>query len=117
MEMLYGIVFAIVLFLVFRAFVLWYWRVNELVDTANNINNNLEKILALNGLEVNTPKIQMPDGVETVAGEDKSQFGNQQEFMKRHGIEWSVLKSSFVYKGNKYKTIEDVSAEIATSEE
>jgi hypothetical protein len=35
----------IVMFLIFRAIVLWYWRVNESVELLKSINEKLERLL------------------------------------------------------------------------
>ncbi|MCJ8320291.1 MAG: hypothetical protein MJK12_11705 [Colwellia sp.] len=42
---LLAFVVAIILsFLILRAFVLWYWRVGEMVDSLNEINKNISLI-------------------------------------------------------------------------
>lgn len=42
-DILIGIIIAIVLFLIFRAYVLWYWKVDEIVKLLKEISNNLKK--------------------------------------------------------------------------
>ena len=44
MEVAVALVVFIVLFLVFRVFVLWYWRVNEIANTLSEINKNIAKL-------------------------------------------------------------------------
>jgi len=44
MEILIALVVSVVLFLVFRVFVLWYWRINEMADTLSEINKNIAKL-------------------------------------------------------------------------
>ena len=46
METLVALAVLILLFLIFRAFVLWYWRVNESVELLKGINEKLERLLA-----------------------------------------------------------------------
>lgn len=40
---LIGIVVVIVLFLIFRAIILWYWKINKIVKLLEEIANNLKK--------------------------------------------------------------------------
>lgn len=44
MEVIVAVVIFIVLFLIFRAMVLWYWRINEIADTLGEINKNIAKL-------------------------------------------------------------------------
>ncbi|XOB40799.1 MAG: hypothetical protein ACKKMW_01910 [Candidatus Nealsonbacteria bacterium] len=41
-NILIGIIVAIVLFLIFRAYVLWYWKVDEIIKLLKEISNNLK---------------------------------------------------------------------------
>jgi hypothetical protein len=47
----------IVLFLIFRAIVLWYWRINEGIALLKSINDKLDRI-AGNAPESNEPYIR-----------------------------------------------------------
>jgi len=42
-NILIGIIVAILLFLIFRAYVLWYWKINEIVKLLKEISDNLKK--------------------------------------------------------------------------
>jgi hypothetical protein len=44
MEALVAIAVLITLFLIFRAFVLWYWRVNESIELLKGINEKLDRL-------------------------------------------------------------------------
>jgi len=44
MELIIYLVILIVLFLIFRAVVLWYFRINEMADTLLEINRTLAQI-------------------------------------------------------------------------
>ena len=108
MEMFYGIIAFIVLFIVLRAFFLWYWRINELVDATNNINQNLEKLLSLHSSKIENIQPKNTVAIETEHEQSFSDSEDQQAYMKSHGIKWSVLKNAYIYDGNKYKTIEEI---------
>lgn len=45
MEIIIAALVFIVLFLIFRALVLWYWRINEIADTLGEINKNIAKLV------------------------------------------------------------------------
>ncbi len=42
-DTLISIVIAIVLFLIFRVYVLWYWKVDEIVKLLKEISNDLKR--------------------------------------------------------------------------
>lgn len=44
MEAIVAMVIFVILFLIFRAFVLWYWRINEMADTLHEISLNIAKL-------------------------------------------------------------------------
>lgn len=52
MEIIVTMVVFVVLFLIFRALILWYWRINEMADTLHEINRNIAKLA--NGQESNS---------------------------------------------------------------
>lgn len=43
-----AIAFVVVLFLIFRALVLWYWGITESIDLLKGINEKLERLIAQN---------------------------------------------------------------------
>ena len=45
MDAVVAIVVLVVLFLIFRAIVLWYWCVNESVELLKGINDKLERLV------------------------------------------------------------------------
>jgi len=51
METVISIAAFIVLFIVFRTFVLWYWRMNEVADALNEINVNIAKLAGVKPLQ------------------------------------------------------------------
>jgi len=54
MELIGSAVFVVaifvVVFIVFRSFILWYWRMNEVADTLNEINANIAKLAGVEPL-------------------------------------------------------------------
>ena len=52
-----GLAILVVLFLIFRAIVLWYWRVNEQIALLRSIDEKLGR-MAGNALENNGPYIR-----------------------------------------------------------
>ena len=46
MDAVVAIVVLVVLFLIFRAIVLWYWRVNESVELLDGINEKPQRLVA-----------------------------------------------------------------------
>jgi hypothetical protein len=57
MDPVVGLAILVVLFLIFRAIVLWYWRVNEQIALLRSIDEKLGR-MAGNALENNGPYIR-----------------------------------------------------------
>ena len=56
MEVIIGIAILIFLFLVFRAIVLWYWRVNEAIELLKKMDSKLGQLVdAQRGSEKTAP--------------------------------------------------------------
>jgi len=62
---------AVILFLLFREILLWYWRINETVDSLKRIADNLE-LIALKSFE-NTKKEESEITEETTSAEDEEE--------------------------------------------
>jgi len=54
-----GIVIASILFLVLRAFWLWYWRISEIVNLLKSIDKRLAK-MSNDEIEIETESISAP---------------------------------------------------------
>jgi hypothetical protein len=88
----------VILFLLFRNFVCWYWKIDRAVDHLENIDQSLKQLVKQFSVTSATEYETVP-----VQGADESQTDN--ELMERYGITFENDK--YNYESYSYDRLED----------
>jgi hypothetical protein len=81
----------VIIFLIFREFVMWYWKVNERITLQNNTNDLLRELIeTLNSKDIGIRRIQMMDNSES-ANSQSNKLGFIDGYRKKSMEELNMI--------------------------